>query len=111
VELVTPHGVLELSCIVVAGAAGLRMGWSLIDPGRRRRGQALAEEARAAAELALGTAPWLVLAGLVEGFVTPAGIGLGPALAVGFALGAVYWGLAWRRGRAGPAPVTAGLGS
>lgn len=102
VELVAPHGVLELSCIVVAGAAGLRMGWSLIDPGRRHRSRALAEEARAAAELALGTAPWLVLAGLVEGFVTPAGIGLGPALVVGFALGGVYWALVWRRGR--PAP-------
>ena len=107
VELVAPHGVLERSCIVVAGAAGLRMGWSLIDPGRRPRGRALAEEARAAAELALGTAPWLVLAGLVEGFVTPAGIGLVPALVVGFACGAVYWGLVWRRGRAEPAPARA----
>ena len=103
VELVVPHGVLELSCIVVAGAAGLRMGWALIDPGRRPRSRALAEEARAAAELALGTVPWLVLAGLVEGFVTPAGIGLGPAVAVGVALGAVYWGLVWRRGRPGVA--------
>jgi uncharacterized membrane protein SpoIIM required for sporulation len=109
VELVAPHGVLELSCIVVAGAAGLRMGWSLIDPGRRPRSRALAEEAGAAAELALGTAPWLVLAGLVEGFVTPSAVGLGPALVVGFALGAVYWVLVWRRGR--PPAVTAGLGS
>src|SRR6185295_3169477 len=31
-ELVTAHGVLELSCIVVSGAAGLRLGWSIIDP-------------------------------------------------------------------------------
>jgi uncharacterized membrane protein SpoIIM required for sporulation len=83
----------------VAGAAGLRMGWAVVDPGRRRRRVALAEEARAGAELALGTAPWLVLAGVVEGFVTPAGLGVGPALAVGFGLAAVYWALAWRRGR------------
>ena len=41
VELIVPHGVLEFSCIVVAGAAGLRMGWALVDPGRRPRGQAL----------------------------------------------------------------------
>lgn len=111
VQLVAPHGVLELSCIVVAGAAGLRMGWAVVDPGHRRRSVALAAEARAGAELALGTAPWLVLAGLVEGFVTPAGIGVGPALAVGFGLAAAYWALAWRRGRpaaaapAGPAVV------
>lgn len=105
VELIVPHGVLELSCIVVAGAAGLRMGWALVDPGHRRRSVALAAEARAGAELALGTAPWLVLAGLVEGFVTPAGIGVGPALGVGFGLAAVYWALVWRRRR--PPVVTA----
>ena len=45
-ELVTAHGVLELSCIVVASAAGLRMGWALVSPGHRRRGSALAAEAR-----------------------------------------------------------------
>ena len=75
-ELVTAHGVLELSCIVVSGAAGLRLGWAIIDPGNRTRGEALREEARAAIEIVLGTAPWLVVAGLVEGFLTPSGTGL-----------------------------------
>ena len=107
VELVVPHGVLELSCIVVAGAAGLRMGWALVEPGRRRRSVALAEEARAAVELALGTTPWLVLAGLVEGFVTPAGIGVAPALAVGLAFGVPFWLLVWRRGRPAVRPAPA----
>jgi uncharacterized membrane protein SpoIIM required for sporulation len=97
-ELVSAHGVLELSCIIVAGAAGLRLGWAIIDPGNRTRAEALRQEARAAIELVLGTAPWLVLAGLVEGFLTPAGAGLATALAVGFALGAVYWGLVLWRG-------------
>jgi uncharacterized membrane protein SpoIIM required for sporulation len=97
-ELVTAHGVLELSCIVVAGAAGLRMGWALIDPGNRSRGAALRSEARAAVEIILGTAPWLVIAGLVEGFLTPSGTGLDTVLAVGLSLGAVYWGLVLWRG-------------
>jgi uncharacterized membrane protein SpoIIM required for sporulation len=105
-ELVTAHGVLELSCIVVAGAAGMRLGWSIIDPGTRPRGEALREEARAAIEMILGTAPWLVLAGLVEGFLTPAGAGLATAVAAGFSLGAIYWGLVLWRG--GP-PVEAAL--
>jgi uncharacterized membrane protein SpoIIM required for sporulation len=100
VELVSPHGFLELSCIAVAAAAGLRVGWAVIDPGPRTRAAALADEARHGAELVLGTVPWLVLAGLVEGFVTPRQIGLGPALAVGIALAAVYWALVLWRGRA-----------
>jgi hypothetical protein len=54
----------------------------------------------------LGTAPWLVVAGLVEGFLTPAGTGLTTVLAVGFSLGAIYWGLVlWRGGPAVEAPV------
>jgi uncharacterized membrane protein SpoIIM required for sporulation len=97
-ELVTAHGVLELSCIIVAGAAGLRLGWSIIDPGNRTRGEAVREEARAAIEMVLGTAPWLVVAGLVEGFLTPSGTGLPTVLAVGLSLGAIYWGLVLWRG-------------
>jgi uncharacterized membrane protein SpoIIM required for sporulation len=103
VELILPHGVLELSCIVVAGAAGLRMGWALVDPGRRPRGQALVTEGRAAIELVLGTALWLVVAGLTEGLVTPLGIGPWWAVAVGFALGGLYWALVWRLGAPVPA--------
>ena len=101
VELVAAHGVLELSCIVVSAAAGLRMGWGIVEPGYRRRSQALVEEAQAAARLALGTAPWLVLAGLVEGFVTPTGLGPLGALAVGLLVAGCYWGLALWRGRLG----------
>lgn len=98
-ELVAPHGVLELSCIVVTAAAGLRLGWAMVDPGRRRRGRAVIEEGRTAVEIVLGTAPWLVLAGLVEGFVTPTGLGLVPAVIFGLVLGAVYWALFIGRGR------------
>ncbi len=98
-ELVTPHGVLELTCIVVTAAAGLRMGWAMIDPGTRRRTTAVVEEGRSACEIVLGTAPWLVLAGLVEGFVTPKGLGFEGALAFGLALGVIYWVLLILRGR------------
>ena len=69
-RFVLPHGVLELSCIAVAAAAGLRIGWALVEPGTLTRGESLRREARPAMEIVLGTMPWLVLAGLVEGFVT-----------------------------------------
>lgn len=99
VELVAAHGMLELSCIAVAAAAGLRLGWSLVEPGPGPRSRALTREARNAVEIILGTAPWLVVAGLVEGFVTPRGVGALGALAVGLPLAALYWTLVlWRGG-------------
>lgn len=99
-ELIVAHGVLELSCIVVAGATGLRLGWSLVSPGRLPRTESLAREARRSVALVLGTAPWLVVAGLVEGFVTPSGFGLVVVTVVGFGLGALYWTLVLVRGPA-----------
>lgn len=99
VELVVAHGVLELSCIAVAGMAGLRLAGAVIAPGRRPRAVAIAAEARRTVELALGTAPWLVVAGLVEGFITPAGHGLVTNTVIGVSLGAIFWGLVIWRGR------------
>ncbi len=96
IELIAPHGVLELSCIAVSAAAGMRMGWALVEPGPLSRGAALAAQAPRAVLLVLSTAPWLVLAGLVEGFVTPHHLALVPAVAVGLGLAAPYWaGVAW----------------
>lgn len=99
VELVVPHGVLELSCIAVGASAGLRIGWSVISPGPRPRAVALRRAARRGIEVVAGTAPWLVVAGLVEGFLTPRRIGVPAALAVGFGLAALYWTLVVWRGR------------
>ncbi len=98
-ELVVPHGVLELSCIAVCGAAGMRIGWALVDPGRRPRPSALQAEARRGVEIVLGTMPWLVLAGLIEGFLTPRGLPLVAVLAIGLGLGAAFWALVLWRGR------------
>lgn len=102
VTLVIPHGVLELSCIIVAAMAGLRIGLAIVDPGRRSRGDALRAEFRPAMEIVLGTMPWLVLAGLVEGFFTGSGPTFVPSVVLGVALGAVFWGLVLLRGGRGP---------
>jgi uncharacterized membrane protein SpoIIM required for sporulation len=104
-EFVIAHGVLELSCIVVCAAAGLRMGWALVSPGRARRSEALGAEARRAVEIVLGTAPWLVVAGFVESYLR--GTGLAATLSTGIGLGALYWGLVlWRGWSATAAPAT-----
>lgn len=98
-ELVVAHGVLELSCIVIGGAAGLELGWALVAPGRRKRTDALMKTGRHSVEIVLGTAPWLVIAGLVEGFITPGGYGLTFNSILGVSLGLVYWTLVVWRGR------------
>jgi uncharacterized membrane protein SpoIIM required for sporulation len=98
-EFVAAHGIIELSCIAVAAAAGLRMGYAIVAPGPRPRMRALAEEARHAIVIVLGTVPWVILAGLIEGFVTRAGFGLVPGIVLGVAVGAVYWTLVLVRGR------------
>jgi uncharacterized membrane protein SpoIIM required for sporulation len=69
--LVTPHGLLELTAVVIAGAAGLRMGWSIIAPGEdRQRGEAFGAEARRAFVILVGVTIAFICAGFIEGFVT-----------------------------------------
>jgi uncharacterized membrane protein SpoIIM required for sporulation len=105
-ELVVAHGVLELSCITVAGAAGLRFGWAIVDPGLRTRMASLQAEARPAIAIIFGTMPWLVVAGLTEGFITGSGDSLPVVLAVGLALGLAYWSLVLWRGVLTRSPAT-----
>jgi uncharacterized membrane protein SpoIIM required for sporulation/uncharacterized RDD family membrane protein YckC len=81
-EFVAPHGVVELIAICIAGAAGLLLGSGLVAPGRLTRGAALAARARESVSLLAGTTVLLVLAGLVEGFVSPAVIPLAAKLTV-----------------------------
>jgi uncharacterized membrane protein SpoIIM required for sporulation len=98
-RFVLPHGPLELTCICVSCLAGLRLGWAIVDPGPLTRGASLRREARRAMEIVLGTMPWLVLAGLIEGFVSPRQLSLPAAAAVGVAVAGVYWTLLLWRGR------------
>ncbi|MFC5790847.1 stage II sporulation protein M [Agromyces tardus] len=69
---IAPHGLLELTCVFIAAAAGLRIFWSWVAPGPRTRGAALAEDARSLFTVAIGLVFFLLIAGVIEGFVTPA---------------------------------------
>ncbi|MEV8266671.1 stage II sporulation protein M [Microbacterium sp. NPDC076911] len=70
VLFILPHGLLELTCIFVAAAAGLQIFWAWVAPGTRRRGEALASAGRSLATVAIGLVFALAVAGLLEGFVT-----------------------------------------
>lgn len=68
--LILPHGMLELTAVYLASAMGLRLGWTIIDPGPRSRGKALAEEGRGSMSIAVGLIAVLAVSGAIEGFVT-----------------------------------------
>ncbi|MET9110985.1 stage II sporulation protein M [Streptomyces zhihengii] len=72
--LVLPHGLLELTAVFVAAGTGLRLGWTVIDPGPQTRRAALAQRGRAAIGMAIGLAVVLFVSGVIEGFVTPSGL-------------------------------------
>jgi uncharacterized membrane protein SpoIIM required for sporulation len=71
-SFVLPHGVIELTAIFIAGGGGLLLGSALISPGDLSRKEALAQRGRKAVRLILGCVPLLIVAGIVEGFLSPA---------------------------------------
>ncbi len=71
---VVGHGVIELSCIFIAGGAGLLIGTALLMPGDMTRGDALKSRGMEAVRLIVGCVPLLVIAGIIEGFISPAPI-------------------------------------
>ncbi|NCT91358.1 stage II sporulation protein M [Cellulomonas sp. APG4] len=90
-QLILPHGLMELTAIFVAGAAGLKIFWTIIDPGGRPRGRAIAEEGRALITVALGLVGVLGVSGLVEGFVTPSDLPWWLKIAIGALVLAAFW--------------------
>jgi len=88
--LILPHGMLELTAVFLAAGAGMRLGWTVIDPGPRPRVRALAEEGRSLITVAVGLVAVLLVSGMIEAFVTPsplpawARIGIGAIAEVAF---------------------------
>jgi uncharacterized membrane protein SpoIIM required for sporulation len=108
---IAPHGVIELTAIQISAGAGLLLASAIIAPGRLRRIDALRIRARRAGTLILGVTAMLLIAGVIEGFVSPQRtpmtfrLGVGAATAV---LLIAYFSLAGRRNKpsfkSAPAP-------
>lgn len=88
---ILPHGMLELTAVFTAGAAGLRIFWTVVDPGPRPRWRALAEEGRALVTVAVSLVVVLLVSGLVEGFVTGSGLPAPVRLGIGVVVLAAFW--------------------
>jgi uncharacterized membrane protein SpoIIM required for sporulation len=107
--LILPHGLLELSAVVIAGAAGLSMGWALIAPGDRRRSAALTEEARRSVAVIIGLMLCFVTAAVIEAFVTPSGLPTAVRIGIGLAVQAAFTAYVVTFGRAAAARGQSGL--
>lgn len=81
--LVTPHGLLELTAVFVAAGTGLRLGWTVVDPGRLTRAEALARQGRTVVAIALGLVCVLLVSGVIEAFVTPSGLPTAARIGIG----------------------------
>lgn len=89
-SFVIGHGAFELTAIVLSGAAGLRLGWSLIAPGARTRWASLRQAASETVTIVYGVFAMLVVAALLEAFWSSKGIVLPE---IKFAVGGALWAL------------------
>jgi len=82
-SFVVGQGVIELSCIYFCGGAGMRIGYSILVPGDLSRAQAIKQSGLEAVKIVVGAAFLLVIAGIIEGFISPAPIHPAFKIAVG----------------------------
>ena len=87
-EFVVAHGMVELSVIVLAGAAGMKLGEALIRPGQQTRVGAFQQAVSKAGKLIALGVPLLIIAGFIEGYISP---NPGYDLATRITVGSVYW--------------------
>jgi len=89
---VVGHGVIELSCIFFCGGAGMMIGYAMIDPGDLTRTQALKKKGIEASRIVIGCAFFLVIAGIIEGFLSPADLPPAIKIATGVGTGLALYG-------------------
>ena len=99
-EFVVGHGVIELSVVCFCGGAGMMIGYAIIDPGDLTRSQALKKKGLEAAKIVIGCAFLLVIAGLIEGFISPSGLPAAAKIASGVISGLVMYSYLFFTGRA-----------
>jgi uncharacterized membrane protein SpoIIM required for sporulation len=93
------HGVIELTCIFIAGGGGILFGTAVLFPGDRPRFDNLRLRGRESAQLIAGCVPLLAVAGTIEGFISPAPIPAGIKFAVAAATGVALYAYLLLAGR------------
>jgi uncharacterized membrane protein SpoIIM required for sporulation len=102
---ILPHGVIELTAIFIAGGAGLYMGYVIMVPGPFTRKFRLLTATRESAQMLIGTVPLFIIAGIIEGYITPTQLSLEMKYAAAIltlALLAVYYAYGMKRASVEP---------
>lgn len=97
--LILPHGMLEMTCLFVSSAVGLKLFWTWVSPGARTRARALAEEGRSALAVAMGLVVVLLVTGIIEAFVTPSGLPTWARIGVGISAEIAFFAYVFTLGR------------
>ncbi|MEM1335628.1 MAG: stage II sporulation protein M, partial [Actinomycetota bacterium] len=97
--LILPHGLLEISAVIVSGAAGLRLGWSVISPGDETRWRAVTAQGRDVGNVVIGLVVAFAVAGLIEGFVTGRPWPTSVRVGIGVLAFVAFWGWTIATGR------------
>jgi uncharacterized membrane protein SpoIIM required for sporulation len=96
---VVGHGVIELSCIYFCAGAGMMIGYALINPGDLTRMQAVKKKGMEAARIVVGCACLLVIAGTIEGFLSPSDLPAAVKIGTGVGTGIVMYSYLLLAGR------------
>ncbi len=98
-SFVVGHGVIELSTIFFCGGAGMMIGYAIINPGDMSRAQALKKKGMEAARIVIGCACFLVVAGTIEGFLSPSDLPAAIKVATGVGTGLAMYSYLFLAGR------------
>jgi uncharacterized membrane protein SpoIIM required for sporulation len=101
-SFVVAHGVIEISTVFFCGGAGMMIGYAIIDPGNLPRSQALKKKGIEAMKIVLGSACFLVIAGIIEGFISPSSLPTMVKISVGVLTGIFMFGYLLLVGRDEP---------
>lgn len=104
-SFVVGHGVIELSTIFFCGGAGMMIGYAIINPGDMSRAQALKKKGMEAARIVIGCACFLVVAGTIEGFLSPSDLPAAIKVATGVGTGLAMYSYLFLAGRHTDAPA------
>ena len=102
---VVGHGVIELSCIFFCGGAGMMIGYAIINPGDLTRREAVKKKGIEAVRIVIGCACFLVVAGTIEGFLSPSELPAIVKIGTGLGTGLVMYSYLVLAGRGGKVEI------